>query len=120
MNIEKGLSEEETRECRNRVLIPTMVETFKTTLSNIEKVFAMLNVDKDAKFLFGDTISLADLSCVAFTIFFADAEFNKFGEMAPLLSQYAKTVVSVAERAKVNKLYKIFKIIYNNINFNKL
>lgn len=97
-----SLSGEESRERRNRVLIPTMVDTFKATLGNIEKVFAMLNVDKDAKFIFGDTISLADLSCLAYTIFFADGEFNKYGAMAPLLTQYAPTVVSVAARAKTH------------------
>ena len=66
-----------------------MVETFKVSLCNIEKVFKMLNLPSDGPYLFGDIISLADLQCVAYRIFFNDAEFNKFGQMKGLLEEYA-------------------------------
>ena len=66
-----------------------MVETFKVSLCNIEKVLKMLNLPSDGPYLFGDTISLADLQCVAYRIFFNDAEFNKFGQMKGLLEEYA-------------------------------
>ena len=80
---------EEEKDQRNKVLIPTMVDNFKNTLCKIEKVFKMLNLPSDRLYLFGDMISLADLQCVAYRIFFNDAEFNKFGQMKGLLELYA-------------------------------
>jgi len=94
-----GLPEEE-REERNKVFVPTMVQTATAMLPRVEKVLKDLNLSGEGKYLFGDSISVADLQCLAYTIFFDDAEFNKYADMKKVIATSAPTVLKLATKAK--------------------
>ena len=70
-----------------------MVQTCKAMLPRVEKTLERLNLPKDGKYVFGDEISLVDLNCLCYKIFFNDAEFNKYADMSSILADAAPTVL---------------------------
>ena len=91
-----------------------MVQTCKAMLPRVEKTLQRLSLPsqamdsdgfqnttveivwnpwKDGKYVFGDEISLVDLNCLCYKIFFNDAEFNKYADMSTVLAEAAPTVL---------------------------
>ena len=40
------------------------------------------------------------IQCVAWQLFFNDAEFNKYGDLKSVFNEFAPTIVKLAEKAK--------------------
>ena len=93
------VTSDDDKEKRNRVMMPTMVNTCCGLIAKVEKTFKTLNVSMDKQYIFGDRISLVDLDCVFWYLFFNDAFVNNYIDAKKSLEEHAPTVVKFAKKA---------------------
>ena len=55
----------ERREERNQIMLAAMGEIIKTMLPQVEKALKTLNLPNGDKYMFGDSISIADLEVIS-------------------------------------------------------
>merc|ERR1712212_127816 len=91
--------DEGKRDARNKVFAATVSQVSQAMLPKVEKTINHVST-LSGKYAMGDTITMVDLACLTFKLFFSCHDFQSAGDLKSILPKHGPTILKIANEAE--------------------